>query len=81
MSINIDNLSFKIVYSINEDLIQIISIEKAKNVNDYEVTNEGVQILTIDSCQYVWCKNGYGAGITHKGNCKYCAVRAKNNCH
>jgi hypothetical protein len=54
---------------------------EAKNVNDYEVTNEGVQILTIDSCQYVWCKNGYGAGITHKGNCKYCAVRAKNNCH
>lgn len=50
---------------------------EAIKVNDYEVSSQGVQILTIDSCEYVWCKNGYGAGLTHKGNCKFCAERSK----
>lgn len=39
--------------------------------------NWGVQILTVDSCEYVWRKNGYAAGLTHKGNCKYCVERSK----
>ena len=39
------------------------------------VKNQGIQILTIDSCEYVWVKEGYGAGLTHKGNCKYCKIR------
>lgn len=47
----------------------------AERINDYEVSNQGVQILTIDGCEYVWCKNGYGAGLTHKGNCKFCLAR------
>jgi hypothetical protein len=50
---------------------------EATELNDYSVSNEGVQILTIDSCEYVWCKNGHGAGLTHKGNCKFCAERSK----
>ena len=50
---------------------------EATELNDYSVSNQGVQILTIDSCEYVWCKNGYGAGLTHKGNCKFCAERSK----
>lgn len=37
-----------------------------------DIKNHGVQILTIDGCEYVWVKNGYGAGLTHKGNCKFC---------
>lgn len=61
----------------NEQIKKVDAIDLAGG----EVRNEGVQILTIDSCEYVWCKNGYGAGLTHKGNCKYCLVRAKNNCH
>ena len=48
----------------------------AESVNDYEVSYKGVQILEIDSCQYVWCKKGYGAGLTHKGNCKFCLARS-----
>jgi hypothetical protein len=50
---------------------------EAIDLNNYSVRNEGVQILTIDSCEYIWCKNGYGAGLTHKGNCKFCAERSK----
>ena len=30
----------------------------------------GITILTIDKCEYVWVKRGYGGGLTHKGNCK-----------
>jgi len=30
----------------------------------------GITILTIDGCEYVWVKRGYGGGLTHKGNCK-----------
>lgn len=50
---------------------------EATRVEDYEVSSEGVQILTVDSCEYIWCKNGHGAGLTHKGNCKFCAERSK----
>lgn len=51
----------------------------ASNINGNVVKNQGIQILTIDSCEYVWVKNGYGAGLTHKGNCKYCAERASRS--
>lgn len=50
---------------------------KAILVDNKEVSTNGVQILTIDSCEYIWCKKGYGAGLTHKGNCKYCIERNK----
>jgi hypothetical protein len=48
-------------------------------VKNHGVKSHGIQILTIDSCEYVWVKNGYGAGLTHKGNCKYCAERARRS--
>lgn len=35
----------------------------------------GISIITVDSCEYVWVKKGYGGGLSHKGNCKYCARR------
>lgn len=34
-------------------------------------------IITIDSCEYVFVKYGYRAGLSHKGNCKFCAERNK----
>ena len=50
---------------------------EAIGLNGYSVTNSGVQILIIDGCEYIWCKNGYGAGLTHKGNCQFCEERNK----
>jgi hypothetical protein len=47
----------------------------AESLNYNELSNHGVQILTVDGCEYIWCKNGYGAGLTHKGNCKFCLSR------
>lgn len=37
-------------------------------------------VIVIDSCEYLYTGDGksyYGGGITHKGNCKYCAERRK----
>jgi len=28
-----------------------------------------------DSCEYVFVKFGYGGGLTHKENCKFCKER------
>ena len=60
---------------------QITSNKKvtALNVDDGAVTHQGVQILTIEGFEYVWVKDGYGAGLCHKGNCKYCAERLKQS--
>ena len=52
-------------------------VEESNTYDDCVVVNEGVQVLVIDSCEYVWCKNGYGAGIAYKGNCKFCIERLK----
>lgn len=55
------------------------------NVDGSRVRNETLErefggeisVMTIDSCEYVWVKKGYGGGLSHKGNCKFCAERSK----
>ena len=48
-----------------------------------EKTDKGYTIKTIDSCEYI--EYDYGIfdqrvySLTHKGNCKYCAERAKRS--
>lgn len=40
--------------------------------------DNGYEIITIDSCEYIyaWFGQGNGGGsLTHKGNCKYCKNR------
>lgn len=36
-----------------------------------------VQVVSIDSCEYVVWNYGYAGGIVHKQNCKFCAERSK----
>ena len=43
---------------------------------DYH-TKEGFRVCIIDSCEYIHMSNGNGAYYTHKGNCRYCAERRK----
>lgn len=61
------------------DIETEVVVRKINSSKDYS-------IVTIDSCEYVvyhydansvsgWSKGG----ITHKGNCKYCAKRALAN--
>lgn len=35
------------------------------------------KVLEFDSCEYVVLHIGYGIGLAHKGNCKYCEQRRK----
>jgi hypothetical protein len=49
------------------------SLKNQNSFNDYEV-------IVIDECEYINWGVSYGyMNITHKGNCKYCAERAKAN--
>ena len=40
-----------------------------------------LSIVEIDGCEYIVCndRNNSGITITHKGNCKFCVERNKNN--
>ncbi len=72
-------LSSTVFYSCNKNnSSNELKVEESNTYDGYVVVNEGVQVLVIDSCEYVWCKNGYGAGIAHKGNCRFCRERNIN---
>ena len=48
--------------------------DELKNVNKFEKYD----VVVIDNCEYIQWGVSYGyMNITHKGNCKYCAERAK----
>jgi hypothetical protein len=34
-------------------------------------------IVIIDSCEYIFVQNGNASWGSHKGNCKFCAERAR----
>ena len=40
-------------------------------------TSDGKQVVLIDSCEYVKWSNGFGPHYTHKGNCRFCTERRK----
>lgn len=56
-------------------------VDNTPQGSSVEKTKEGYSIKTIDSCEYI--EYDYGVldqrvySLTHKGNCKYCAERAK----
>jgi hypothetical protein len=39
------------------------------------------EIMEIDGCEYVVKYHDLNYFFAHKGNCKYCTERAKNNCN
>lgn len=60
-------------------------LDPTKNVTFNAMNNQDFQIITIDSCEYVlYCSEkstaysgAWTSGLTHKGNCKFCAKRNK----
>lgn len=51
--------------------------------NDLE-PQSSYQIVEIDSCEYIYLTRrpwGSEMAIAHKGNCKYCEERRKNEVH
>lgn len=39
--------------------------------------NSALEILTIDSCEYLYSDEDNATMLTHKGNCVYCTDRLK----
>jgi hypothetical protein len=63
-------------------LLVIVIFSSCKEVETEITIHKDSYLKTIvyDSCEYV--ESNYTMKVfEHKGNCKYCAVRAKNNCH
>jgi hypothetical protein len=45
------------------------------------LNDKDIKIYVIDNCEYIGdVRGGSRDFLTHKGNCKFCAERAKNNC-
>lgn len=44
---------------------------------DYTTYGATVRVIVIDSCEYLYSYNFNATWCTHKGNCKFCAERAK----
>lgn len=36
-----------------------------------------LEIVVVDSCEYIYGHTGNGNVLTHKGNCKFCQIRNK----
>ena len=61
--------------------------EKARQDSIMEAKFKGFRVIEIDSCEYLIKKEqgteghqGYGFGfMSHKGNCKFCEERRKQN--
>ena len=51
--------------------------EKAKQDSIMEAKFKGFRVIEIDSCEYL-IRSGYSFGLmSHKGNCKFCKERRK----
>ena len=35
-----------------------------------------IEVIVIDSCEYIYVPNGNGSWGAHKGNCKFCLARS-----
>lgn len=40
--------------------------------------NSALEVLTIDSCEYLYGEWGNATVLTHKGNCKYCVLKIED---
>jgi len=49
----------------------------APKINSYN--NGTIEIVIIDSCEYILSDVYAGNSICHKGNCKFCKIRNNQN--
>lgn len=59
----------------------ILGVQKCEDSNaDYQtIDGNGYNVEVIDSCEYLVRHEGYSGYMAHKGNCKFCEERRKNN--
>lgn len=54
------------------------TVSDKTSVREYKVGNFGMyEVVEIEGCEYVVYDGFEAGGITHKGNCKYCEQKRK----
>lgn len=48
-----------------------------KQQTEFKWYGQPIEIITIDSCEYIYVGNGNASWGSHKGNCKFCTERNK----
>ena len=55
--------------------IVMVGCDQQQYAND--ITKDDFGVCVYDSCEYLIAAHGYKGFLAHKGNCKYCAERRK----
>ena len=55
--------------------IMMVGCDQQQYAND--ITKDDFGVCVYDSCEYLIAAHGYKGFLAHKGNCKYCAERRK----
>lgn len=60
-------------------LALLFSVEYCEdNSRDLKGNNGGgYDVVVIDSCEYLVRQSGYSGYMAHKGNCRFCAIRTR----
>lgn len=63
-------------------VVFLIGCEKDKTKSEVikqevkqEFYGQNIEIVVIDSCEYLYVSNGKASWGAHKGNCKFCLTR------
>ena len=46
------------------------NVSKTKTTSQFDDKNRPIDIVVIESCEYIYGSWGYATVLTHKGNCK-----------
>ena len=60
-------------------IMVLLLIDMCQNNNSDIKADDGsgYHVVVIDSCEYLVRQSGYSGYMAHKGNCRFCAARAK----
>lgn len=52
-----------------------VNVDKEKTTYILKKYYAPAEIVTIDSCEYLYLSEGHAIVLTHKGNCKHCKTK------
>ena len=55
--------------------MMMVGCDQQQYAND--ITKDDFGVCVYDSCEYLIAAHGYKGFLAHKGNCKFCAERRK----
>lgn len=60
---------------VNEKAKSETDILDSREWTEYKTYGHYIEVVVIDSCEYLYSYNHNATWCTHKGNCKFCAAR------